>query len=70
MLLSPKTQDDNPEYKSCHKRNFRSEQLTYEEAKNILEAFDENIRNQLEYNNTQLFEDLALDNEDIRDPKP
>jgi hypothetical protein len=64
MLLNSKIQDDVPEYKRCH--NNRLEHLAYEEAINILETLDESLRTQAEYEYSQLFEDLALDSEDVR----
>ena len=63
--MNSKIQGDNPEYKRCHERNFRLEHLTYEDAKNILETFDENLRIQAEYDYSQLSEDLAQDNEAV-----
>ena len=61
--MNSKIKDNDPEYKRCCDSGL--EHLTYEDAKNILDTFDEDLRNQAEYDYSQLSEDLAQDNEAV-----
>jgi hypothetical protein len=63
MLLNPKTEDNSPEYKSCHERNFTSAHLTYEEAKKILEFAEDYDDIQTIYAKAQLPDELYMDEE-------
>jgi hypothetical protein len=62
MLLDYYIQDTKEKYKTF---DDKLQQLTYPEAKSILETLDENIRIQAEYGYSQLSEDLILDWEDV-----
>ena len=65
MLMNSKIKDSQ-EYKRLPDRSIKLEHLAYEEAKNIIETFDEGVITQSEYEYHQLSEDLAQDSEDIR----
>jgi hypothetical protein len=65
MPLNSKIQYNNQEYKITPDKKIEVDRLTYEEAKNILEALDENLKTQKEYEYHQLSEDLELDSEEV-----